>query len=89
MLRFTVLIDIIAKVASQSNVNFIIETHSETMINRIGHIIENNIIKHEEVGITIFEKEIGDNNTIVKQGGYDADGYLEGWPIGFFEPEEE
>lgn len=83
------LIDIIAKVASQSNVNFIIETHSETMINRIGHIIENNIIKHEEVGITIFEKEIGDNNTIVKQGGYDADGYLEGWPIGFFEPEEE
>ena len=83
------LIDIIAKVAQQGKVNFVIETHSETMINRIGHIIANKGIKNSDVGISIFEKEIGDNDTTVKQGGYDDEGYLENWPIGFFEPEEE
>lgn len=83
------LIDIMAKVAQQGQINFIIETHSETMINRIGYIIAKGGISNDDVGITIFEKEIGDNCTLVKQGGYDKEGYLENWPIGFFEPEEE
>ena len=83
------LIDIIAKVAKQGKVNFIIETHSETMINRIGHIIANGGIKNDDVGITIFEKEAGNNSTLVKKGGYDEEGYSENWPLGFFEPEED
>lgn len=83
------LIDIIAKVAKNGNVNFIIETHSETMINRMGRIISTGGISNNDVGITIFEKGIEDNNTLVKQGGYDEEGYLKDWPVGFFEPEEE
>lgn len=83
------LIDIMAKVARQGNVNFIIETHSETMINRIGHVIARGELKKNEVGITIFEKKLEEDNTVVRQGGYDDEGYLENWPIGFFEPEED
>ncbi|MCH5281847.1 MAG: AAA family ATPase [Lachnospiraceae bacterium] len=82
------LIDIIIKVAKQGKVNFIIETHSETMINRVGKLISNNEVNNDDIGIIIFEKEFQDDNTSVKQGGFDEDGYLENWPIGFFEPEE-
>lgn len=83
------LIDIIVKVAKQGKINFIIETHSETMINRIGNIIADKKIGNDDVNIIIFEKEFGDDKTIVRQGGFDEEGYLENWPVGFFEPEEE
>lgn len=83
------LIDIIVKVASEQNVNFIIETHSETMINRVGSSIENEKIKNSDVGVLIFEKKFGEDDTLVKRGGFDEEGYLENWPIGFFDPEME
>ena len=83
------LVNIIAKVAKQGKVNFILETHSETIINRIGECIAYGKIDYHDVGIAIFEKGMEDNNSVVKQGGYDEEGYLENWPIGFFEPEEE
>lgn len=82
------LMDIIVKVANAGNVNFIIETHSETMINRVGNLIDNGKINSEDVGIAIFEKEFGSEDTFVRIGGFDKDGYLENWPMGFFEPEE-
>ena len=83
------LIDIIVKVAKQGKINVIIETHSETMINRIGNIIADKKLNNADVNIVIFEKEFGDDKTIVRQGGFDEEGYLENWPVGFFEPEEE
>lgn len=83
------LIDIMIKVASDSDIYFIIETHSETMINRVGRAIEKKAINCQDVGIIIFEKEFDEDNTVVKQGKFDEEGYLDDWPIGFFEPEED
>lgn len=83
------LIDIIVKVAGQGNINFIIETHSETMVNRVGVSIAKNEISNENVGVIIFEKDFGEDDTIIKRGGFDEEGYLENWPVGFFEPEME
>lgn len=80
------LIDIIVKVASQENINFIIETHSETMVNRIGNAIAKKEINNKDVGVIIFEKDFGEDDTTIKKGGFDEEGYLENWPIGFFEP---
>ena len=83
------LIDIIVKVSGQGNINFIIETHSETMVNRVGVSIAKNEISNENVGVIIFEKDFGEDDTIIKRGGFDEEGYLENWPVGFFEPEME
>lgn len=82
------LIDIIVKIAHEGNVNFIIETHSETMINRVGSLIYKKKIEKTDVGIVLFEKDYGDDNTKVSKSNYDEEGYLENWPIGFFEPME-
>ncbi len=83
------LIDIIAKVAKEGNIHFIIETHSETMVNRIGTLINRKKIENDDVGIVIFNKEFGDDETQISKSSFDDEGYLENWPIGFFEPEEE
>jgi predicted ATPase len=86
------LVDIIIKVAETANKNnkkvkFIIETHSETMINRFGHLVYRNKIDKDSIGIIIFNKEFGDDNTQIQFGCYDEEGYLKNWPVGFFEPE--
>lgn len=83
------LIDIIIRVAGQGNINFIIETHSETMVNRVGNSIAKHEINNENVGVIIFEKDFGEDDSTIKMGGFDEEGYLENWPIGFFEPDVE
>lgn len=62
---------------------FIIETHSETIINRIGEKIssESDFTK-DDVNVVLFQK--GEEGSSVTVANYDKDGYLDNWPIGFF-----
>lgn len=83
------LIDVIARIATEKNVRFIIETHSETIINRIGTLIDKGKFNHNDVEITIFDKQFGEDKTCVRKSTFDEEGYLKDWPIGFFEPEED
>lgn len=71
------------------DINIIIETHSETMINRIGYIIAKNMEGFTEdlVKVIIFENDEV-FNTKLNVSTYSEDGYLKKWPLGFFEPEE-
>lgn len=80
------LIDIIANIAKnkKDKIQFILETHSETMINRLGNLIYKNKISEKDVNIVIFEKKNDDFNTKVQISKFNKDGYLENWPIGFF-----
>lgn len=70
--------------------NIIIETHSETIINRIGQLVYKKNISKEKVNVLIF----GDvdkqekSNSVVKSVSYDDDGVIEEWPLGFFYPED-
>ena len=87
------LVDVIVKVLKSTNkkekeINFVIETHSETIINRLGNLIYKEKIKNEEVAIFIFDKDSGSKDTSIKSSKFDKEGYLEDWPIGFFEPGE-
>lgn len=68
----------------------IMETHSETMINRIGHNIALNTssLDPNQVNIYIFSEDKNKNISIEKSN-FTKDGYLENWPIGFFIPEIE
>lgn len=67
------------------NFRFIIETHSETIINKIGDLIYNKKIGNKDVNIQIFSKKNGKMETIVESSSYDEEGFLENWPIGFFD----
>ena len=66
------------------DVRFIIETHSETIINKIGSLIHSSKLEKEKVNVVLFNaKEEGLQN-YVEQASFDEKGYLNNWPIGFF-----
>lgn len=86
------LIDIFIKLIKlgkkkEYNIKFVIETHSETIINRIGrHIVEENFESKDEE-IIIFENDENSKLELVKTN-ISEEGIIERWPFGFFEPEE-
>ena len=75
------------KLAKKNNYNLqlILETHSETIVNYFGLAIAENKIDKEDISIVLFEKD-NDNSTKVYTSTYDDEGYLCNWPIGFFTP---
>ncbi|MEX5567139.1 AAA family ATPase [Pseudomonas syringae] len=79
----------IAKVISQAkrlDLYFIIETHSKHLIDAIGESVRHDVIDEEIVNIAIFEKpESGVTTTTIS--GFDSEGYLVNWPIGFLSPD--
>jgi predicted ATPase len=64
----------------------IIETHSETMIARLGELVAAKQIDPNLIAIYIFTKDETNNETSVKQTHFLEDGTLQEWPIGFFAP---
>ena len=66
----------------------ILETHSETIVNYFGRAIENNVISKENVQVLMFDRDPETMYTIVRRSEFDNDGYLSNWPIGFFAPKE-
>lgn len=67
----------------------IIETHSETIVNRLGHRIMRGNIKPEDINIVIFDRVLPDQSTKVSISKFDDNGFLNNWPYGFFEPDIE
>lgn len=68
----------------EKNKNILIfETHSETIINRIGQRIREGALNANDVNVLIFEKKIQDPNTEVKQTMFNDKGQLIDWPVGF------
>ena len=66
----------------------LLETHSETIINYLGRAIERKRIKPEDVAVVLFERDKSSLFSRVNKSGFDQEGYLLNWPIGFFEPRE-
>ncbi|MBR0032163.1 MAG: AAA family ATPase [Treponema sp.] len=72
------------RIAVENNlsIRFIIETHSKTIVNYLGRLIERNEINNEYVSVLIFTKE--KNVTEISKSTYNENGVLNDWPIGFF-----
>lgn len=68
--------------------SLLVETHSQTIVNRIGRRIREGEIKAEDVNVVLFNKAVGDPATEIKQVSYDENGQLTDWPYGFFDPED-
>lgn len=74
--------------ANAAQKRIVVETHSQTIINRLGRRIREKEIKTEDINIVIFQKDNEGKNTIVKQISFNENGQLMDWPWGFFDPED-
>lgn len=72
---------------NEIQLQILLETHSKTIVNYMGHAIEQKMIRQEDISVILFERREDNGLTDVKNSGYDEDGYLVNWPYGFFEPE--
>lgn len=75
------------ELAAQSHLSLriIIETHSKSLIDSIGRLIERQIIPNSDVALYLVEKE--NDSSIIKESFFDDEGYLIDWPYGFFDSE--
>lgn len=83
------LIELICR-AAQNGVQFIVETHSDHIINGIAVAAKkfgkDEIgIKYDKVRIFYFDREETMHNTIVKQVDVDSNGRIKNAPVGFFD----
>jgi len=70
------------------DLRLIIETHSSTIVNRLGHRVANGDVDPGDINVVIFEKASADASTEIRIGRYGKEGFLSNWPFGFFEPGE-
>ncbi len=75
---------IIANLPSSTDIRFIIETHSEAIINRIGSLVQEGLIRREDINVVLFNAFGDETNNSIVEAGFDKEGYLSNWPLGFF-----
>lgn len=68
-------------------INLILETHSEAIVNKIGLMMAAGEISNNDANIIIFSKETEKSKTCVDLSKFDDDGILTNWPYGFFDIE--
>ncbi|MDQ0204967.1 DUF3696 domain-containing protein [Pectinatus haikarae] len=68
------------------SLKIIFETHSETIVNRLGYLINKHKLKPDDVNVLIFNKDIN-NVASVDSATFTEKGKLQNWPLGFFSPE--
>lgn len=65
-------------------VSFIMETHSESIINAVGEYVGSSPEFREKANVVLFNAKSEGMEKCVEIANYDEDGYLTNWPIGFF-----
>ncbi|MCW2078281.1 UNVERIFIED_ORG: hypothetical protein M2193_000456 [Bradyrhizobium japonicum] len=66
--------------------HFVVETHSETFVNRLGELIADKKLDPENVQILVFDARDEDARvTAVEIARFGNDGELINWPYGFFQ----
>lgn len=70
---------------NKKDVRFIIETHSEVILNKIGLSIARGKFSKDNVNVLLFNAQNEKMNNYIEVATYSEDGYLTNWPIGFFD----
>ncbi len=77
------------QMTEEDTLRLIIETHSDTILNRIGRRVREGKIRPEDVNIILFEKKPGEKTTQLRQTTFNPNGQIKEWPYGFFDPLED
>lgn len=78
------LVRVISNLKPDNDIRFIIETHSETIINTIGSLIQSSNLQKEKVNVVLFNAEEEGLDKYIIESSFDDNGYLNQWPMGFF-----
>lgn len=70
------------------DVRFVIETHSEVIINKIGELIAKSSCNNDDVNVVLFSAKKEGLDSYVESTKYTPDGYILNWPYGFFDEED-
>lgn len=65
------------------NVKFIIETHSESILNSVGIQIENHVLNKDNVNVVLFNAKAQGYDNYIEEAKYNDRGFIEHWPTGF------
>jgi predicted ATPase len=72
--------------SSGEPLHFVVETHSETFVNRLGELIADKKLDPENVQILVFDSRDEDARvTTVEIARFGTSGELINWPYGFFQ----
>lgn len=83
--KFGVMLANVIESDRNNRIQFIIETHSKSIIDGLSDVIKKNKLDHEQVNIYIFDKD-ENRKTKVQRAFFNEKGFLRNWPIGFFTP---
>jgi hypothetical protein len=72
--------------ASRGRLHFLIETHSETLLNRFGELIASGKLLNTDIQVVLFEAIEDERLTDVRTSFFGPSGELIDWPYGFFQP---
>jgi predicted ATPase len=71
--------------AKRSQLQFLVETHSESLINRLGELVYEGKISKEDIQVVVFDTDAREKyTTSARISTFDDDGALQNWPVGFF-----
>lgn len=92
------LADVFAACVKQSNpatnasaglelpLRIVAETHSPNLINRLGELVGEGVLRSEDVQVLVFEADAANSSAaVIRKAIFDDAGVLQNWPIGFFE----
>ncbi|WP_418678396.1 AAA family ATPase [Alistipes finegoldii] len=73
--------------AKRNNIDLkiVLETHSNTIIDSLGEMVANKEISQDDITIALFDSELQESQYNVRLANYTSEGFLENWPIGFFD----
>lgn len=75
--------------AQNYDIRFIIETHSDVIINKIGQLIDRKQCVPSDVNVVLFNALNEGMENYVECTHYSEDGYIVNWPYGFFDEEDD
>lgn len=76
--------EVMIREKERSSLSLVVETHSEHLLARLGNLVRQGELRHDDVAIYIFDKPGPDEPTEVSSSGFDEEGDLVDWPFGFF-----
>ncbi len=65
-------------------IKIVLETHSESLIARLGELIASGQLNPDQVVLHFISKDDDSGHSTVIRGEYDVEGRILNWPIGFF-----
>lgn len=74
---------LVEAVSRSQGTKIVVETHSESLINGLGKLIHEGLIKAGDVQIVLFDQDEETEQTTVRLAGYRDNGALRDWPYGF------